>query len=350
MEGLALVDEGIPSSMGWGSMIGKIIRRPLREVWKHEALDFTTWLVENIDVLSEALDLPLQDAKREQAAEDFSVDLVAEDDSGNTVVIENQLGKSDHDHLGKVVTYLAALDARVAVWIVSEPRPEHTKAITWLNESQQAGFYLVKAEAICIDDSAPACLFTLITGPSDETREVGETKKEIADRYAIRRRFWEMLLDRARQKTKLYNTLSPTNDNWIAFASGKPGLSFQTSITQHAATAQLVIDRGKDSAAENRKVLDHLKSHKAEIEQDFGGPLEWYEPEGVRLCRVIHEVKVGGYKDEEANWPKIQDAIIDAMVRLEKAFSADRTIKVGLNALPSARYVMTRWQNSLWLA
>lgn len=172
-------------------MIGKIIRRPLREVWKHEALDFTTWLVENIDVLSEALDLPLQEAKREQAAGNFSVDLVAEDDRGNTVVIENQLEKSNHDHLGKVITYLAALDARVAVWIVSEPRPEHTQAITWLNELQQASFYLVKAEAICIDSSAPACLFTLITGPSDETREVGETKKEIADRFAIRRRFWK---------------------------------------------------------------------------------------------------------------------------------------------------------------
>jgi hypothetical protein len=300
-------------------MIGKIVRRPLREVWKHEALDFTTWLVENIDVLSEALDVPLQEAKREQAAGDFSVDLVAEDGSGNTVIIENQLEKSNHDHLGKLITYLSALDARVAVWIVSEPRPEHTKAITWLNESRQASFYLVKAEAICIDNSAPACLFTLITGPSEETHEVGDTKQELAGRYAIRRRFWRTLLERARQKTKLYNTLSPTDSNWIAFASGKPGLSFVTSITQHSATAQLVIDRGKDSDVENRTILDQLKGHQTEIEQKFGGPLEWYQQEGVRLCRVIHEVKVGGYRDEEAKWPEIQDAIIDAMTRLERA-------------------------------
>jgi Domain of unknown function (DUF4268) len=62
-----------------------------------------------------------------------------------------------------------------------------------------------------------------------------------------------------------------------------------------------------------------LKKHRAEIEREFGAPLEWYEPEGVRLCRVIHEVKAGGYRDEEAKWPEIQDAIIDAMVRLEKA-------------------------------
>jgi hypothetical protein len=299
-------------------MIGKIVRLPLREVWKHEALDFTTWLVENIEVLSQAIDLPLQDAKREQAAGDFSVDLVAEDDDGNTVVIENQLERSNHDHLGKVVTYLAALDARVAIWIVSEPRPEHTKAVTWLNESQQASFYLVKAEAIRIESSPPACLFTLIVGPSEEAREVGETKKEFADRHAIRRRFWETFLERARHRTKLYDTLSPSNDNWIQFASGKRGLWFHTSITEHAATVQLVIDRGK-SADENRMILNQLKSHEAQIQHEFGAPLEWYEPEGVRLCRVISKVNTGGYKDDEAKWPEIQDAIIDAMVRLEKA-------------------------------
>ena len=108
--------------------------------------------------------------------------------------------------------------------------------------------------------------------------------------------FWETLLDRARQKTKLYSTLSPTNDNWISFASGKPGLSFQTTITQHAATAQLVIDRGKDADAENRMIFDQLKSDKAKIEQEFGAPLEWYEPEGVRLRRIIYEIKIGGYR------------------------------------------------------
>jgi hypothetical protein len=297
-------------------MIGKIVRLPLREVWKHEALDFTTWLVENIDVLSDALDLPLQEAQREQAAGDFSVDLVAEADGGRTVVIENQLEKSNHDHLGKLVTYVAALDAAIAIWIVSEPRPEHTKAITWLNEAQQASFYLVKVEAIRIDQGTPACLFTLITGPSEETREVGETKKEISDRYVIRRRFWEKLLQRARQKTKLYSTLSPTKDNWISVSSGKRAMFFLTSILERKATVQLTIDGG--DAEENQTIFDQLRAQKASIEKAFGSPLEWYEPEGVRLRRIIHEVKTGGYKDDEEKWPEIQDAIIDGMVRLEK--------------------------------
>ena len=121
--------------------IGKLERVPLREVWKHEALDFTHWLHENIDVLNTALDLNLVNVDREQAAGSFSIDLVAEDGSGGTVVIENQLEKSNHDHLGKLVTYLTAMGATVAIWIVSDPRPEHVAAITWLNESSSASLH-----------------------------------------------------------------------------------------------------------------------------------------------------------------------------------------------------------------
>ena len=300
-------------------MIGKIERlTSLRDVWKHEALNFTTWMVDNIDVLSEAIGLDLQDAQREQAVGDFSADLVAQDENGHTVVIENQLEKSDHNHLGKLMTYLAALDAGVGVWIVSEPRPEHTNAINWLNKSRLANFYLVKAEAIRIGSSEPACLFTLITGPSEETAKAGDTKEDIADRFAVRRRFWTSLLGRARPRTRLYSTVSPTKDNWLSVASGVPGLSFNITIKEHAATAQLVIDRGKNSDAENRAILEQIKARRAEVERSLGRPLIWYAPEGVRLCRIIDEINIGGYRDEEARWPEIQDAIVDAMVQLER--------------------------------
>ena len=103
-------------------MIGKIQRVPLRDVWKHEAKDFTQWLQENIDVLNSALDLNLVNVDREKETGDFSIDLVAEDDGGGTVIIENQLEKSNHDHLGKLITYLTGMGARAAIWIVSAPR------------------------------------------------------------------------------------------------------------------------------------------------------------------------------------------------------------------------------------
>src|ERR1017187_8424057 len=150
---------------GSNLMIGKIQRVPLREVWKHEALDLTKWLQDNIEVLNEPLDLSLSNAEREQSAGDFNVDLVAEEEGGGLVVIENQLEKSDHAHLGKLITYLTAIGAKKAVWIVAEPRPEHVAAITWLNEGSAAAFYLLKIEGIRIGDSDPAPLLTLIVGP-----------------------------------------------------------------------------------------------------------------------------------------------------------------------------------------
>jgi RecB family endonuclease NucS len=114
-------------------MVGRLQRLPLRDVWKHEARDFTTWLQDNYEVLSEVLDVTLTGVEREKAAGDFSVDLVAEDESGNAVVIENQLARSDHEHLGKLITYVTMMEARAGIWIVSDPRPEHVRAITWLN-------------------------------------------------------------------------------------------------------------------------------------------------------------------------------------------------------------------------
>ena len=98
-------------------MIGKLERLPLREVWKHEAQDFTTWLEENIEILNESLDLSLSGAEREKRAGTLNVDLIAEDDAGNPVVIENQLEKSNHDHLGKLITYMSVIGSKTAIWI-----------------------------------------------------------------------------------------------------------------------------------------------------------------------------------------------------------------------------------------
>ena len=299
-------------------MIGRIERVPLREVWPHEAQDFTRWVQENVDVLNDVLDISLSAAEREQSAGTFSVDLVAEDESGSPVIIENQFGKSDHDHLGKLVTYLTAIDARAAIWIVSEPRPEHIVAITWLNESSAAAFYLVKVEAIRIGDSPAAPLLTLIVGPSEEAREAGKTKKDLAERYAIRERFWTQLLARARAKTRLHANISPSRENWIGTGAGKSGLAYNYVIRQHDAHAELYIDRGKDSEEENKSIFDRLAESKQAIEASFGEPLEWQRLEGKRACRIKKDIDLGGYRDEE-KWPEIHYAMVDAMIRLEKA-------------------------------
>ena len=296
--------------------IGKLTRVPLRTVWKHEAHDFTTWLEENIDVLNEVLDFNLSSAEREKAAGNFSVDLVGEDENGNTIVIENQLEKSDHDHLGKVLTYLAALDARAAVWIVARPRPEHIKAITWLNEATSTPFYLIQVEAIRIGDSAPAPLLTRITGPSAEARAAGAKKKDLSERHGIRERFWTGLLDVAKSKSKLHSRISPGPYNWIGTGSGVRGLGWHYAVRQHDVQVELYIDRGE--ADVNASLFEQLIAHKEAVESSFGDSLDWQRLEGKKACRVRYTLEIGGWRDEE-KWPVIAESAVDAMLRLEKA-------------------------------
>ncbi len=297
--------------------IGKIDRVPLREVWRHEAYDLTTWLEGNIDVLNDVLDLRLGSVERERAAGAFSVDLIAEDDAGGIAVIENQLERSNHDHLGKLITYTAMMEARIAIWIVADPRPEHVRAISWLNEASATDLYLVKIEGIRIGDSLPAPLLTLIVGPSEESREAGEAKKDRAERYHIRRRFWAELLDRAKTRTRLHAAVSPPEYGWVGTGAGKRGLAFNYVITQHGATAELYIDRG--DGEENRAFFDSLHEHKDEIETAYGGELSWEPLESKRGCRIAQRLFSGGYRDDEAEWHRVQDEMIDCMIRLERA-------------------------------
>lgn len=296
--------------------VGKIERIALREVWKHEAHDFTQWLEDNVDVLNGVLGLRLINVEREKAAGSFNVDLVAEDEQGRTVIIENQLEKSDHDHLGKVITYLTQMNAKAAIWIVSDPRPEHVGAITWLNsEVSTASFYLLKVEAVRIGDSQPAPLLTLIAGPNEESRVVGFAKKDMAESQRLRYRFWEQLLEQAKTKTKLHATCSPGWRRWLYVGAG--GFEFGYAVREHIGEVGLWIDRGE--VVENKKMFDELAASKAYVEQSFGGQLDWDRSDDRRGCWIGKACGTGGYREPEEKWPEIQDAMIDSMIRLERA-------------------------------
>ena len=296
------------------NQIGKLERVPLRQVWKHEAIDFTKWLQDNIDVLNTALGLSLVNDEREQAAGDFSIDLVAEDEGGAKVIIENQLEKSNHDHLGKLITYLTAMEAKSAVWIVSQPRPEHVAAIAWLNDSSSADFYLVKVEAVKIGQSPPAPLLTLIVGPSAETEGVSRSKQQFAERYDTRHRWWSSLV--AMPDAKLHKHITPGKYSWIGVSAGIRGLNLNYAVTQDESGAELYIDRGNDSEAENKSIFDQLHAHKEKIEETFGAPLSWERLDEKRASRIRAKID-GGYKSPESDWPAIQERLVSIMNRLE---------------------------------
>ena len=302
--------------------IGYLQRVPLRQVWGSEPNDFSPWLEKNIEVLNESIGLSISIAEREHKPTDrLSLDLLGEAETG-FVVIENQLGTSDHDHLGKLITYLTAIDAKVGIWIVADPKPEHIGAISWLNQTNLADFYLVKLEAVRVEESLPAPLLTLIVGPSVESKQVGENKKEEKERDTLRLQFWTQLLDRAREKTLLHANLAPVKWGSI-WVTVKKGLFLQYTIRQHNASVSLYIDVGIGKAGprgnENQKIFDALEEAKGEIEEVFGEPLEWKAPLEVSRGQISKDLSQGGYRNETEDWARIQDVMIDAMIRLNNA-------------------------------
>lgn len=299
-------------------MVAKLERLKLRDAFPSEVKDLSKWVQQNIKELNAATGLSLSNAERERPAGDFSVDLIAEDEEGNKVIIENQLGKSDHDHLGKVLTYLTAHEAQAAVWIVEKPRVEHVNAFAWLNQSSSADFYLVKVEAFKIGNSDPAALLTLIVGPSEEAKAIAEEKEEFKLRHTERTKFWEGLLEVANRKGQLLGR-APTKAGWIAAGSGTSGINFNYVILQHEARVEVWIARGPGRAAENKEIFAKLLDKKDEIERSFGEKLDWQPLEEKDACRIQITTDVGGYRDPE-KWPTIYEWMIDKMVALEREF------------------------------
>lgn len=300
--------------------IGKLEKVPLRELWKHEEKDFNNWLADNLEILGKELGVNISFVQRGKEVGRFACDLLAEDDKGDNVVIECQLDKTNHDHLGKIITYLTGLDAKRAIWICKEPCAEHINAITWLNESTLSGisFYLVTIEAVRIGESEAAPLFKVVCSPSTEGKETGKKKEELATRHIKRLEFWEQLLGKSRVKMKLFSKVKPLKDNWIAAGAGKTGIVYTYLINMDSAYVQLYMDKGKDSENTNKERFDFLHAEKDTIQKVFAGNLDWISEPRRRSTVVRAKVCDIGLKDEE-RWDEIQEAMVDTMSRFEKA-------------------------------
>jgi len=302
--------------------IEKLKKVPLREVWRNEARNFTSWLFENLEILGEELDMTLTAIEKEGKAGSFSVDIVAEDEMGQKIVIENQLERTNHDHLGKIITYLANLGAKTAIWISSNPKQEHERAVDWLNEvGPGIDFYLIKIEAYKIGNSAPAPKFSIIASPSEESKVIGEEKKEYAKRHILRKEFWSKLLEKAKQKTNLHINITPNIYSWLGAGGGKAGIGYNYVVTNKYGKCEIYFDKGKDYEKPNINKLrfDSLHKYKKQIEKKFGGKLNWERLDNARASRISIKFEGVGLGNKE-RWDKLQEKMIDAMIRLERAF------------------------------
>ena len=219
------------------------------------------------------------------------------------------------------MTYLVNLEASAAIWVTGQPRREHQEVIEWLNEfsPKDISFYLVKVEAARIGRSPYAPLFTVVAAPDRQTKDVGKSKKDWAKRHFDRLKFWEGLLEKSKARTGLFSNISPGRQSWIATGAGKSGLKFSYVVNMDCGSIELFIDLGKGKDTKNKAIFDALYAQKDSIEKEFRGPLKWQRLDKKRACRIISKWTREGGLASPGKWPNLQEWMIDAMIRFERA-------------------------------
>ena len=317
--------------------LGKLQRVELREVWQHEAQHFTPWLAEpgNLAVLSQELSLDLELVGLEVSVGPYAADIVCKDTlNGTHVLIENQLEKTDHSHLGQILTYAAGLEARTVVWVAARFTDEHRAAIDWLNEitHEEWQFFALEIELWRIGTSAPAPNFKVVCRPNDWSRAVRDeaAKAESSSpTQALQLRFWSAFRDYRAEKGQ--RSPKPSPQSWQSFSVGRTGFAMEGVVrrAEQQLAARFYINCDDLSP---KRVFRYLQARKAEIQAALGFELEWNElPSKKGSVAVI--ARANSPLDDEIRWPEYQVWLDDTISKMVAVF---RPLLVGLqeNDLP----------------
>lgn len=304
-------------------MFGEIQKVPLREMWPHEASDFTPWLAENIDELGKALGMDLEVIEQEASVGDFSLDILAKDlGTSHSVIIENQLTQTDHDHLGKLITYSAGFNATTVIWISEAIREEHRQALDWLNQrtDSETSFFGVVVEVIKIDNSKPAFNFKLVASPNEwqknkKRKAQSSSISTKGEKYKI---YFQSLIDTLRETHRFTSAKAGQPQNWYSFSSGVSGIYYGANFAQGGkARVELYIDLGDQD--KNKFIFDELIKNKDNIENDFGVQISWERLDDKRASRLAVYMD-GSIDDSDSNLESIQLWHIDNLLKLKKVF------------------------------
>ncbi|WP_318439740.1 DUF4268 domain-containing protein [Photobacterium leiognathi] len=300
--------------------LGKITTVNVRTIWKHEAQDFTPWLYNHIQELSDALGIDLEVEDIEVPVGPYYADILAKDTgTGKYVVIENQLEKTDHDHLGQCLTYASVLDASTVIWIASNFTDEHKKALDWLNDhtSDELAFYGIKLELLKINESLPAANFNIISQPNDVVKQVTKRKdnSELSETRMTQLKFWEAFKQSLQKTGKITKLQTPRPQYWFDISLGKSGIHLSNTFNTNENVIGLRIYIG---SKEVPKWLPYFEQHKTEIEKELGECLEW-SPNSNAKDKVITLTKSFDLTDE-TKWQEPIQWLTDNTICFHKVF------------------------------
>lgn len=302
--------------------LGKLEKVDLRNVWKHEALDFTSWLAEpeNLSLLSEEIGIEISLIQTEANVGKFNVDILAEEEqTSRKIVIENQLETTDHDHLGKIITYASGFDAEIIVWIVREVRDEHKQAVDWLNEhtDEKINFFVIKMEVWRIGDSLCAPKFYVVSQPNDWAKAVKQTTSQtnkLTESKLLKLEFWQKFREFAQNKNAKLRLHKPQPRMFydIKFGSSEAQISLNVYIKENKISCEIYIPDSKE-------LFHSLKLKQEIIHQELGEKLVWLElPEKkASRIRLFYEGNIANIEkwEEYFNW------LLHSIENFQKVFS-----------------------------
>lgn len=262
-----------------------------RDVWPSEAGSFTPWLADNLDVLADELGMSFTLVGSEIPVGDFRLDIQAETPDGRTVIIENQLERTDHGHLGQLVVYASGLEAASVVWVAPAFREDHRRALDWLNERTDTGvdFFGVEVSVVQIGDtSARAPVFDVVARPNGWQKQVKQEGKSTAApttslNEARQTFFLDVLADVTTERPAI-RLPTRSRAHWLSFASGPWGSWDFSCGRDGRLRVEAYIDSG--DAAVNLALFEQLQGEAAQLEQRVGHPVSWEPLESRRACRV----------------------------------------------------------------
>jgi hypothetical protein len=297
--------------------LGTLQSVALRTIWSDEAQNFTPWLAraENLRRLGDVLGLDLTTEEEEVAVGPFSADILCKDmTDGSWVVIENQIEKTDHRHLGQVLTYAAGLGAKTMIWVAAKFTDEHRAALDWLNDNtgQDISFFGLEIELWRIGDSIPAPKFNVVSKPNDwskavRTQAAATTESAITPHKQLQFEFWTAFKEYVEKNSSL-RTQKPAHQHWLNLSIGRAGFhlaaitSAWNTVTNSYGVPELRVELNLTGSIANQ-AFAALESHKEEVEAKCDLPITWHNPTESKSCKLY--VRRDGDFANRGAWPEL---------------------------------------------
>lgn len=289
----------------------------LRSIWPDEARDFTPWLAQeqNLKLLGDAVGLDLVLEEKESSVGEYYADIFAKEEGTNRkIIIENQLEATDHDHLGKIITYASGKSADVVIWVVKRARDEHRQAIEWLNQRTDSslGFFLLELELWKIDNSKTAVKFNVVEQPNEWAKSAKGTGAQ-NEQQMFQLEFWSGFRDAAKEDKNFMQAFSlrkAYGQTFYDLSIGNSGclISLRVSTQKNQVSALLYISRDKD-------LFQALQKEAEAIEQEMGCKLTWNEKKD---CTIVCTHK-GNVRNRDI-WPELFSWLRNSAIQIRQVF------------------------------